>query len=328
MPLLYFCFLIQPMNRLFFMEQVFKNKSFKGFLYASIAALMVSNVYIFSKAALHEVPVLVFGFYWYLMAFSYNILFLFITGTYRQFLSYSRQIYKALVSIAILELLAAITFFVSIKTIENPAIVSFLVNTTPVFVTLMSVPLLGEKFNTREIIGITIALVGAFILSYSGKFSFSQLLIKGANLALLSCIISAISIIIAKKNIKSIHPYVLSANRIIFIFFFFAVALMFNRESYGVSWKSYMNMSIGSFLGPFLGALFQYNSYKYIQVSKASLVQNTNGLFVIFGAFLYFGIFPAAYQIMGGIITIVGVSLMIYGKLQNYVRKKVKKGIF
>ena len=289
---------------------------------AGLAALSVSNVYIFSKSALAETPLYVFGFYWFLMAFSYN--FILVTFTKKIILvrSYPPKVLKTLVVIGIFELLSAITFFASIQQIENPAIASFLVATVPVFVMLMSIPLLNEKFNKIEILGVLVTLGGVFMLSYSGKFSLNELFIKGANLSLLSAILLAVGLVIAKKNIKSIDPYLLALNRTVFLLLFYGIAMLLTYNSFHISHKAFFNIAMGSLFGPFLGAILQYNAFRFIEVSKESLVQNTHGLFVVISVYFYLGIFPLAVQIIGGIITIVGVTVMVLGKL--YYQKSNK----
>ena len=76
------------------------------------------------------------------------------------------------------------------------------------------------------------------------------------------------------------------------------------------------NIAIGSVLGPFLTATLGYMSLKYIEVSKASMVRSVRSLFVLVGAYIYFGNFPTYWQIIGGIITISGVILISLGKLK------------
>ena len=304
------------------MIKIIHKKSFKGYVLAGLAALSVSNVYIFSKSALAETPLYVFGFYWFLMAFSYN--FILVTFTKKIILvrSYPPKVLKTLVVIGIFELLSAITFFASIQQIENPAIASFLVATVPVFVMLMSIPLLDEKFNKIEILGVLVTLGGVFMLSYSGKFSLNELFIKGANLSLLSAILLAVGLVIAKKNIKSIDPYLLALNRTVFLLLFYGIAMLLTYNSFHISHKAFFNIAMGSLFGPFLGAILQYNAFRFIEVSKESLVQNTHGLFVVISVYFYLGIFPLAVQIIGGIITIVGVTVMVLGKL--YYQKSNK----
>ena len=49
-----------------------KSDQFKGYLFAILATVSFSNVYIFSKAALNEVHLIQFGFYWFLIAMLLN----------------------------------------------------------------------------------------------------------------------------------------------------------------------------------------------------------------------------------------------------------------
>ncbi|HEY4785634.1 MAG TPA: DMT family transporter [Bacteroidales bacterium] len=302
------------------MVGIFKKKSFKGFLLAAFAALSVSNVYIFSKAALLVTPLYTFGFYWFLLAFSYNLALITSTGKIKLFFSYPTKILKAIVVIATFELLAAITFYIGMQRIESPSVASFLNNTTPVFVTLISIPLLNEKFNKLETIGIAVTLAGAFLLSYSGKFTLNGLFVKGANIIVFSCLLAAVGLVIAKKNIKNVDPYLLSFSRTVFLLVFYALGLFLTAQPVEVSGKVFMDIALGSFLGPFLGSILQYNAFRFIEVSKESLIQNTNGLFVIITGYLYLGIFPLYVQIIGGFITIGGVAIMVFGKL--YYRKQ------
>lgn len=282
---------------------------------AALAALAVSNVYIFSKAALFETPLYTFGFYWFLMAFSYNLTLLTSTGKIKLFFSYPPKILKSIVVIAIFELLAAVTFYAAMQQMESPSVASFLNNTTPMFVTLISIPLLNEKFNKLETLGIFITITGAFLLSYSGQFSLTNLFVKGANLIIFSCLLAAVGLVIAKKNIKNVDPYILSFSRTVLLLLFYVTGVLATVQSFHVSGKAFFNIALGSFMGPFLGNLLQYNAFRYIEVSKESLIQNANGLFVIITGYFYLGVFPLFTQIVGGIITIAGVAVMVFGKL-------------
>ena len=74
------------------------------------------------------------------------------------------------------------------------------------------------------------------------------------------------------------------------------------------------NIILGSLLGPFLTALTQYSAIKYLEASRVSIIQSSKGLFVLAGALIYFGLFPSAYQLAGGLITILGVIFIVGGK--------------
>ena len=51
------------------------NNQLKGYLLAFLSVVAVSNVYIFSKAALNEVTLAQFGFYWFGFGLIWLILF-------------------------------------------------------------------------------------------------------------------------------------------------------------------------------------------------------------------------------------------------------------
>ena len=73
-------------------------------------------------------------------------------------------------------------------------------------------------------------------------------------------------------------------------------------------------MVAGSFLGPFLTGLAQYSALKFIEASRTLIIQATRGLFVMIGAMIYLAIMPTSMQIIGGIVTIVGVIIITTGK--------------
>ncbi len=54
-----------------------KSDAFKGYLFALVATLAFSNVYIFSKAALNEVHLAQFGLYWFAMGSVLSLLYAF-----------------------------------------------------------------------------------------------------------------------------------------------------------------------------------------------------------------------------------------------------------
>tara|TARA_R110002050_G_scaffold272823_1_gene416632 strand:- start:759 stop:926 length:168 start_codon:yes stop_codon:yes gene_type:complete len=54
-----------------------KSDWFKGYLFASIVTITVSSIYIFSKAALNEVPLAHFGVYWFFIAMVLSVVRLF-----------------------------------------------------------------------------------------------------------------------------------------------------------------------------------------------------------------------------------------------------------
>ncbi len=290
------------------------SKNIKGYFFVLIATLAMSNVYIFSKAALTEINISKFGFYWFGFALFWNIIFLFYTKKNIKF-NFKDNL-KILIVLGFFEIISTSFFFLAINFFANPALVSFLTNIGPVFVTILSVIFLKEKFNKLEIIGASITILGAFIINYKNGNFFPKEIIWGVIFVLSSKIISSISTIITKKNIINIPPVIFSINRTIYLFVFSFVMLLITNSGFIVSKSVLLNIGLGSLLGPFLAAIAGYTALKYIDASKSSILGSSKGVFVLITAYLYFDMLPLTYQIVGGIFTIIGIILITYGKLK------------
>jgi drug/metabolite transporter (DMT)-like permease len=297
----------------------------KGYILAFIATLGMSNVYIFSKAALKEIHLIQFGFYWFGFAMIWTLSYLIISGKIKSAGNLNKKSKILLIIIGIFELLAAVTLFIAISIVENPAVVSFLSNLTPIFVTIFGIYVLRERFNVIEAIGILITLTGAIIISYTGQTSLKEMFAGGTGWILLSSLFLSISIIIAKSRITKIDPSILTLNRIAYLFFFSLALMMAKGKSISISDTAMFNIFIGSVIGPFLTGLAQYSALKYIEASRTMIIQATRGLFVMIGAIIYLSILPQKMQIIGGIVTIMGVIIIATGKIkwpQNQRKKQ------
>ena len=47
------------------------------------------------------------------------------------------------------------------------------------------------------------------------------------------------------------------------------------------------------------------------------IIQSTRSLFVLVGSMIYLSILPEMLQVTGGIITIIGVIILTWGKMRN-----------
>ncbi|MBC8321891.1 MAG: DMT family transporter [Bacteroidetes bacterium] len=288
----------------------------KGILLALSAALVVSNVYIFSKAALNEVHLAQFGFYWFGLGIIWNLIYIASNRKYRLIANIPKRSLQALAVIAVLEMFGTVFFFISIKTISNPAVVSFLANINPLFVTAMGIFILKEKFNYIEFFGMFILLSGTVIISLTGSGKIDKVLIPGVEYVLLSGLIFSFATVIAKKQIVYIDASFLALSRILLLFILSAVSIIAFELPFNISSSAFGYISIGSVLGPFLTAILGYSALKYIEVSKATMVRSVRSLFVLVGAFVYFESLPTFWQIVGGILTISGVIFISLGKLK------------
>lgn len=289
--------------------------SVKGILLAFVSVIAVSNIFIFSKAALNEVSLPQFGVYWFTFGLLWILLYAWHRKSFKILRSLNSRCYTVLAVLGIIEVVGTYFFFKSIYTVSNPTIVSFIGNISPVFIIGLSFIVLKERFNKIELFGMILAVSGAAVISYKGNAGIQGMFIDGTQYVLYFSILSAINAVIVKKFIEKIHPTILTMSRSLFLLFFSILALKYTQESLTISLNALKNIFIGSLLGPFLTVIAGYLALQYIPLSRRAIIASTKGLFVLLGSYLYFGEFPQIIALIGGFVTIVGLLFIAFGKI-------------
>lgn len=286
----------------------------KGYIFIILATISFSNVYIFSKAALNEITMPQFWFYWFLIGFGLNLSLIVLSKKIWLIKAIPKKSLLLLPAIGAIEIATALTFFASINAIPDPAVTSFLGNLFPLFTVILGTTILKEKFSFVEAIGVGVTLTGALIISYSGNAKLSDFFIPGVGFVLLNSLFAAIATIIVRVKVRHYSPEVLNLNRTFWLFVFGTCWIVMAGDSFNISTKALTNISIGAIFGPFIAVLLLYKSLKYIEASRAIIIQSLKGLFVLIGAYIYFYSLPLPHQIMGGILSIIGIIIIFAGK--------------
>ena len=288
-----------------------------GYLFAFAATLAGSTVYIFSKAALSEVSLPQFGVYWFSMAIAWNSLLVFRKKERQSIALLNSKTVRFLILIGFTELIATGAFYAAIQASSNPTLPSFLRNLEYIFVTLMGIGLLGERFSGIQRFGVLLTFSGAFVISYRQGATLSNFLSGGTGLMLISTVFYGFRTIMAKKHIRQVGPTMLAINRAVFLFLTALILLQVLGESFAIPRSALINIAIGSFFGPFLTSMTQYSALRYIEASKAAIIQSSTGLVVLIGAYFWFGSLPLPIQIAGGMLTIGGVAMLMLGRIRG-----------
>jgi len=295
--------------------------STKGYLLAFLSVLSVSNVYIFSKAALNEINLFQFGLLWFGFGLIWILIYAKYRDCYKKIKSLSSKNIIKLIQIGLFEVGGTYFFYMAIDTISDPSTTSFLGNISPIILIVFSFLFLKEKFSVLTIFGMILALLGAIIISTKGLFSF-DFFIDGVQYLIFSSLIFGVNGVLIKKNIKDIPPIILTINRSAFMFLFSFFAFLYTNQTLNISNTAFWNTFIGSVLGPFLTVVTGYLSLKYILVSQKAIIGSTKGIFVVIGSYLYFGNLPNNSIITGGLMTIAGVFIISY---YSFVIQKIKQ---
>lgn len=286
-----------------------KSENLKGYIFALIATVAYSNVYIFSKAALNEIPLAQFGSWWYMIVSVSCFLFALFNKKLKQLSKFGPAEFKVLLTLGLLEIFTTTLFFLSIHIIADPSVTSFLGNLYPVMVMLGGIFILNERFGAVEIFGGFLALGGAFVISYTGGNTLSTFFIKGTGVVFLNAIFATAATLVVKVHVKKISPEILNLNRSIWLLMFSAIMFFVLDEPYIYSGGALKNTMIGALL-EFVAILTVYYSFQFIEASRSSIIQTLKGIIVLIGSYIFFGIFPLPHQLIGGLITVAGILIM------------------
>lgn len=288
---------------------------YKGSIIALLATISFSNVYIFSKKALSDVSLSSFGLMWFLFAIVWSFIFYKKNSSKLNFSSLSSKSKFFLLLISLSELIATTCFFLSIQLTDNPAVVSFIANMSPIFVLLMSFLFLKERYGFFEIIGIFITLLGVLIINMqSESYSFSQLYSLSSLTALIFAFFYGISLMLVKYKVNEISSSLIALSRNGMLFIGFLCYTIYIQETPSYTLSASVYILLGSFLGPFLGVYLSFLSLKYIKASLSTLILTSRSLFIILTASMVLGIIPSMYQFIGGGCTIIGVVIISIAK--------------
>ena len=158
-------------------------------------------------------------------------------------------------------------------------------------------------------------------MSYNKSGSINDLFINGVQYIIIATIFYAVRTIWVKIVINKIDTLFINFNKLLFLLVTFCIAFIATDKSLIIPQSAFLNILIGSLIGPFLTSYAQYLSLQYIEASRQTLIQSIAGVFTLLFAFIYFGTLPFYYQVIGGIITIIGIFLLTLGK-----RLKNRKG--
>jgi len=292
-----------------------KRNTSTGTVYAFGAALALAASFVFSKSVLNHLSMVHFGLVWFSLGVLWNGIWFIIRKEYLNVTdSFGRKSLVALL-IALLEGLATGLFYLAIKAMENPAVVSFIGNLGPVFVTLMGLTLLGERFSNRQILGIVITILGVFVINYR-QGGFAGFTDPGALYVIGASFLFAMATILGRKYRKYLIPAYMSLMRSVLL----AAAMIFlfanqSKESLlNLPVFIWRNLLLGSLLETLIVIVFAYQALKLIEATKTSLIISSKGVWTLILAWIFLGVFPSEVQLAGGVLTLVGVWMITRGK--------------
>jgi len=282
-----------------------------GYMYALGASLALAASFVFSKSALNHLSMLQFGLIWFSMGVVWNSIWFFLRRDYKNVRGNAGRKTGVAVVIALLEGAATGLFYLAIKAMENPAVVSFIGNIGPVFVTLMGILLLKERFRTTQVIGIVITIMGIFVINFR-EGGFAGFFDPGSVYVISAAFLFSLATIVGRRMHHLLVPGYMSLIRSFLLAV--AMALLFFRADVwpSISLNIWKDLALGSLLETLIVIVFAYQALKLIEATKTSLLISTKGVWTLLLAWIFLGVFPTGVQLVGGLLTLVGVWLITW----------------
>jgi drug/metabolite transporter (DMT)-like permease len=172
---------------------------------------------------------------------------------------------------------------------------------------------LKEKLTTLEVVAILISIAG-IVTAISNKKMKLNIPIKGLLLALGGALGQSIGIILSKKGIGDYDPVAATQIRAIFGLASFAIMITimgrWPKIKLAINDKVGMKaVTIGSIFGPFLGVSLALFAIQHTNTGVASTLMALVPIFIIWPSAIMFREKIKIQQIIGAIISIIGVSL-------------------
>lgn len=282
-----------------------------GYMYALGASLALAASFVFSKSALNHLSMLQFGLLWFSMGVVWNGSWFLLRRDYRNVKGAAGPKTAVAVVIAVLEGTATGLFYMAIKAMENPAIVSFIGNIGPVFVTLMGIVLLGERFRTSQVIGIVITIMGVFVINYR-EGGFAGFVDPGSVYVIGAAFFFSLATIVGRRLHHLLVPGYMSLIRSFILAVVMAILFFQSGEMVHISLRIWKDLAIGSLLETLIVIVFAYQALKLIEATKTSLIISTKGVWTLLLAWIFLGLFPTGMQLAGGVLTLAGVWLITW----------------
>ena len=192
----------------------------------------------------------------------------------------------------------------------DPTVAAFLSRLQVFVAVFLGMIFLKERFGVLEAIGGLVLIVGLAVI----RMSFDVNLSYWFWITVASGALFGITEVFAKQAVNGLHPIPLNFVRNSIIAVFFIIILLVQGkplfEFHGTWWYLFA-MGV---VGPMMSRLCFLYALSYLEVSKATLMNQLQPLFVSLIAFSVLGLIPTLREWIGGVLILAGCVVMIRGR--------------
>lgn len=180
-----------------------------------------------------------------------------------------------------------------------------------VFAILLSIFVLKEKLNNKDILPLILVVLGTFMVSNFGNDFSSSI---GIICALSYTFFFALTNTLAKKMVKDTNEnIILLYNQAISAIILFVIIC--TTGNYYIEFNyGFASVAMSAFLSGYLGLLFFYKGLKYISFREANVIRSLNPIFVFIYSLPFFKVNININFMIGAALIIGSILWMNYNK--------------
>ncbi len=189
---------------------------------------------------------------------------------------------------------------------------AFLFGTTPIWVFVLALIYLKEKFHGRRALGIVAALIGVFLIMFSGGLEVRREYMMGDSVILGSVIAWSYYTILGKPMVQKYGAlrttaFALAAGTAVYFPFGLYRAIQFDYTAVTLgAWASVAYMALGLSIVVYV---LWFWLLKYWEASRVAVYHNVQPVIASIVAYFWLGETLTPGFLIGGAIVIIGVSI-------------------
>ncbi len=198
---------------------------------------------------------------------------------------------------------ATLLLFSALRLVE-PATVSFLSRLELAVTLILASVFLKERISLAESAGLILVLAGIVVMRYDASVELSRAVL----LVIASSLLFGAGEVLIKSRINWIEFRALMFYRNIFMGIIFAiVGHIYGNYILATDARLVMLLLVAGFFLPYLGRMGYLKAMKNINVSRASIIVQSQPFFTAAAALLILGTFPSLKEMVGGILIVAGI---------------------
>lgn len=283
--------------------------SSKGYAFVIAAAFLTGLIYTTGKVALERVTPEFLVAWIFLIAALILGVWTVISGWWRDIFHCSRRDWMHILAFSAFSIAALQTMWAGVQHLD-PTVASFIARLQTLVSVFLGVFFLKDHFGVLETIGALLLIIGVVIIRYCCGMSLSLWFW----VMVASAVFFGITEVFAKQAVSGLRPVPLNFIRNSVIALVSLIVLLWRGESFLAFHDRGWHVLAVSLMGPIGSRLCFLYALRYIEVSKAVLINQIQPLFVYAVAFTTLGMIPTLREWIGGILILAGSLVLIGGR--------------